>query len=272
MDAGSEPQNSPSGENPPTDKKVALLQGPDSIRQEVKRGPDGLFDQFHSREGVRTRGIVWQLHRNLSLEGTLDTTQVGETDTDLNDFGFRSVHALTFLRGQPRPSFMKGWDRIDSGYPRSYGIGLNLRLSSTMHMLFDYSHEYPNDYFIEYRGNWESSLVTDYMKNRPDEPNNASFHNFFFGLRYMHRDQAALIPLHTGFFYSTNMAEDPLPSDVSMGFSIGGGYHKQDVQLGLAYRLRVWQNPAASLLLDREDLEEEFNTRISNQLLFYLTF
>ena len=237
----------------------------------ASRVSEKLLHNFTPRDGVRTRGIVWKLHKNLSLGGSLDTTQVGETDSDLHDFGFRSVHALTYLRDQPGPSLMAGWDKIDSGYPRSFGIGLNLRLTQSVHMLFDYSHEYPNDHFIEYRGNWESSLVSDFAKKRPEDDNNMSFHNFFFGLHYLHRDKVALIPLHTGFFYSTNMAAEPLPSEVSMGFSIGGGYHKKDFQLGLSYRLRIWQNPDDLLLINSE-LDEELNKRISNQVLFYLTF
>lgn len=236
-----------------------------------KQGSVKILNNFESRDGVRTRGIVWKLHKNLSLEGSLDTTQVGETDPDLHDFGFRSVHALTFLRDQPTPSLMGGWDRIDSGYPRSYGIGLNLKIAPSVHMLFDYSHEYPNDYFIEYKGNWESSLMADFAKYRPEDENNASIHNFFFGLHYLHRDKRVLIPLHTGFFYSTSMAVEPLPSEVSMGFSLGGGYHKKDFQLGLSYRLRIWQNPDNALLIDTE-LDEEFNDRIANQVLFYLIF
>ena len=230
-----------------------------------------LFRKLLPMEGVRTRGLVWQLHRNLSLEGTLDTSQVGETDQDLRDFGLRSVDALGFLRDNPRPSYTMGWDKIDSGYPRSYGIGLNLRVSPAMQMLFDYSHEYPNDHFIEYKGDWESSLMADYAKKRPDEI--PSVHSFFFGLRYLHREREALLPVQTGFFYSTDMAQDPLPSEVSMGFSLGGGVHRKDMQLGLSYRLRIWQNPAAGLLSVQDAQEQQqLTTRISNQVLFYLTF
>jgi hypothetical protein len=231
---------------------------------------EDLLYRLEPTGGLRTRGVAWRLHPKLTVEGSLDTTQVGETDTDLTDFGFRSVQALAFLRDQSSPSLM-GYDNIDSGYPRSYGIGLNFRLSSSMQMLFDYSHEYPNDYFIEYRGNWESSLLADFSKKRPDNSQgDVSTHNFFFGLRYLHRMDKALIPLHTGFFYSTNMADDPLPSDVSMGFSVGGGYQKNAMQLGVSYRLRIWENPEDLLLT--EMAAGDINTRVSNQLLFFMAF
>ena len=58
-----------------------------------------------------------------------------------------------------------------------------------------------------------------------------------------------------------------------MGFSLGGGVHRKDVQLGLSYRLRIWQNPAAGLLSVQDAQEQQqLTTRISNQVLFYLTF
>jgi hypothetical protein len=235
------------------------------------RSLDELLYNLEPTGGVRTRGVAWRLHRNLILEGTLDTTQVGQVDGDLSDFGFRSVHALTTLRGMSKPLVMMGYENIDSGYPRSYGIGLNYRLSSSMQMLFDYSHEYPNDHFIEYRGNWESSLLTDYAKKRPEKDDgDLSVHNFFFGLRYLHRMEEALVPMHTGFFYSTNMADESLPSDVSMGFSVGGGYQKNALQMGVSYRLRIWENSEDPFLVELD--EEDFSTRMSNQVLFFIAF
>jgi hypothetical protein len=80
----------------------------------------------------------------------------------------------------------------------------------------------------------------------------------------------ALIPVHTGFFYSTNLADAPLPSDVSMGFSVGGGYQKNALQLGVSYRLRIWENPEDLLLM--EMTEGDINKRVSNQLLFFIAF
>jgi len=233
---------------------------------------DDVLYNLEPRGGVRTRGAAWRLNRNLTLEGTLDTTQEGRIDGDLSDFGFRSVHALTFLRNMPQPMLTMEAGSIDSGYPRSYGIGLNYRISSSMQMLFDYSHEYPSDYFIEYRGNWESSLLTDYAKKRPEnEQGDLSVHNFFLGVRYLHRLREVLIPVHTGFFYSTNMADESFPSDVSMGFSVGGGYQKKALQLGVSYRLRIWENPDDKFVADLPP-EEAIATRMSNQLLFFIAF
>jgi hypothetical protein len=240
------------------------------VKEPGKQATDRILNRFTALDGVRTRGMAWQIDRYLSLEGTLDATQVGETDPDLRDFGLRSVQALAFLQQEPGAGAVRGWDKIDSGYSRSYGIGVNLRLSPRMQMLFDYSHEYPTDHFIEYRGDWESSLMTDYTKKPQDDP--SSVHNFFFGLRYLHHQTTALLPFQTGFFYSTNMATDPLPSDVSMGFSVGGGYQRQDLRLGLSYRLRIWQNPDYALLPLQGSPANDLNTRISNQLLFYLSF
>jgi len=258
----------------PTQPLVADNVALNKTRKRAGSGPRVLDELLYNLEpisGVRTRGVSWRLHRNLTVEGTLDTTQMGQIDNDLNDFGFRSVHALTFLRDFSRPLTMMGYDSIDSGYPRSYGIGLNYRLSSSMQMLFDYSHEYPSDHFIEYRGNWESSLLTDYAKNRPEgEEDYSSIHNFFFGLRYLHRMEEALVPVHTGFFYSTNMADETFPSDVSMGFSVGGGYQKNALQLGVSYRLRIWENPEDQFLMELS--EDDIKTRVSNQVLFFIAF
>jgi hypothetical protein len=57
-----------------------------------------------------------------------------------------------------------------------------------------------------------------------------------------------------------------------MGFSVGGGYQRQDLRLGLSYRLRIWQNPDYALLPMQGSQAEDLSTRISNQLLFYLSF
>jgi hypothetical protein len=256
---------------PPSPEIDKALQSPLASENSGTRSLEEFLYNLEPRDGVRTRGVAWKLHRNVTLEGTVDTTHLGQVDDDLSDFGFRSVHALTFLRNQTRPVMMMGFDNIESGYPRSYGIGLNFRLSSSMQMLFDYSHEYPTDHIIEYRGNWESSLLTDYAKKRPDNSDgDVSIHNFFFGLRYLHRMEKALIPVHTGFFYSTNMAEEPFPSDVSMGFSVGGGYQKNALQMGVSYRLRIWENPEDQLLM--EMVEEDFDRRVSNQVLFFISF
>jgi len=267
-------KESPAAPKPSPPSSLVAKKGALEPPDDTSDGPwalDGLLVNLEPREGVRTRGVAWRLNRNLTLEGTLDTTQVGRVDGDLGDFGFRSVHALTFLRNMPRPVWTLETGSIDSGYPRSYGIGLNYRISSSMQMLFDYSHEYPSDHFIEYRGSWESSLLTDYSKWRPEnEDGDLSIHNFFFGVRYLHHLDQALIPVHTGFFYSTNMADESFPSDVSMGFSVGGGYQKNALQLGVSYRLRIWENPDDEFMVDMD--EEEIATRFSNQLLFFIAF
>ena len=243
-------------------------------------GSDINLYRFEQREGFRTHGIVWRLHRNLALEGTLDATPVGETESHLHDFGFRSVHALTYLRGQSMPVPAMGLEQIDSNYPASYGIGLNYSFTPSMCLLFDYSQEFPNDsYFdysseiatdelIDYKENQESSFMAEYNTDRPEDT--GSTHNFFFGLHYLHRKKTSIIPFHTGFFYSTNMMQDPLLSDVSVGFSIGSGYHQKDFQLGVSYRLRIWETPEETVLnrVDGRLVED----RISNQLLFMITF
>ena len=193
---------------------------------------------------------------------------MGETDPDLADFGFRTVHALNFLQDRPTSSIMTGYDGVHSGYPLSYGIGLNYQASPLVNLRFDYSFETPNDYLVQYNGSWESSLMTNYNKSRSD--NALSIHSFFLGFRYLVQQKATRIPLHTGFFYSTNMEEEPLSSNVSMGFSIGGGIQRRDLRLGFAWRFRVWDNPEQQFLDEQEMREQE--TRVSNQFLFTLLF
>jgi len=267
-----EPATERAGEQPEPLSSMALaLKTPATIESGGSSVLDELLYNLEPRDGVRTRGVAWRVHPNLTLGGTLDTTREGQVDGDLRDFGFRSMHALTFLRDMSRPLQMSGYDRIDSGYPRSYGLGLHYRLTPAMQMLFDYSHEYPSDHLIEYRGDWESSLLTDYTKKRPGSADGyASIHNFFFGLRYLHRLETALLPVHTGFFYSTNMADESLPSDVSMGFSLGGGYQKNALQVGVSYRLRIWETPEEGMLM--AVAEEDLRTRMSNQVLFFIAF
>ncbi len=229
---------------------------------------DWLF-RFHSLEGFHTRSIIWRIHRKLALEGTWEATSVGKGDpSPLFDFGFRSVQALAFLQDSPLPSAFMDSGKIDSGYPLSYGIGLNLKLSPDLNLRFDYSHEYSNDHFIEYKGNWESSLLTDYLRSsQTKDP--LSVHNFFFGFRYLYQDKKTLIPFHTGFFYATNMIAESLYSKVSMGFSIGGGIKRKGVRLGIAYRLRFWESPNDKLIHQEE---RDYNQNVSNQLLFSLAF
>ena len=224
--------------------------------------------RFEPLNGVRTQSLIYQFNRNLALEGTVEATPTGETDPDLADFGFRTVHALNFLRDRPTPSIMMGYDGIHSGYPLSYGIGLNYQASPLVNLRFDYSFETPNDYLVEYNGSWESSLMTDYNKSRSDNP--LSIHSFFLGFRYLVQQKATRIPLHTGFFYSTNMEDEPLSSNVSMGFSVGAGIQRRDLRLGFAWRFRVWDNPEQQFLDEQEMREQE--TRVSNQFLFTLLF
>jgi hypothetical protein len=224
--------------------------------------------RFESVKGNRTQSLICQFNRNLALEGTVEAQPVGETDPDLSDFGFRTVHALSFLRDGPMPSAMMGYDGVHSGYPLSYGIGLNYQLSPLINLRFDYSHETPNYYVDEYNGSWESSLMTSYDKRRPED--SLAVHSFFLGLRYLHRQRTTLFPLHTGFFYSTNMDDEPLDSNVSLGFSIGGGINRRDLRLGFAWRFRIWDNPEDQFLQEQEI--QELDTRISNQFLFTLLF
>jgi hypothetical protein len=191
-----------------------------------------------------------------------------ETDPDLGDFGFRTVHALNFLRDRPASSLMAGYDGVHSGYPLSYGIGVNYQISPLVNLRFDYSYETPIDYLVEYNGSWESSLMTNFEKSRTDNP--LSVHSFFFGFRYLYQQKAIRFPLHTGFFYSTNMEDEPLDSNVSMGFSMGAGIHKRDLRLGFAWRFRVWDDPEQRFLDEQEMRDVE--TRVSNQFLFTLLF
>lgn len=224
--------------------------------------------RFEPLRGVRTQGLVYRFNGNLALEGTVEATPMGETDPDLTDFAFRTVHALNFLRDSPLPPVMMGYDGVHSGYPLSYGIGLNYQVSPLVNLRFDYSFETPNDYLVQYNGSWESSLMTNYDKNRSDNP--LSIHSFFLGLRYLVQQKATRIPLHTGFFYSTNMEDEPLASNVSMGFSVGGGIHRRDLHLGFAWRFRIWDNPEQQFLDEHE--MRELATRVSNQFLFTLNF
>jgi len=238
------------------------------IAADERGAPEDWLYRFESLKGVRTNSMICQFSESLALEGTVEASPVGETDPDLSDFGFRTVHALNFLRDRPTPALMRGRDGVDSGYPVSYGIGLNYQVSPLVNLRFDYAHETPNDYFVEYNGSWESSLVTNYSKNRAEDA--LSVHSFFVGLRYLHQQKANLIPLHTGFFYSTNMNDDPLASNVSLGFSIGAGVNRRDVRLGLAYRFRIWDNPEDQFFKERD--MEELETRLSNQILFTIVF
>ncbi len=224
--------------------------------------------RFESLKGVGTQSVIYQFTRNLALEGTVEAQPRGETDPDLSDFGFRTVHALNFLRDLPTPSLTMGYEGIHSGYPLSYGIGLNYRVSPLVNLRFDYSYETPHEELVEYRGTWESSLMTNYDKTRAED--SLSVHNFFFGLRYLCQDKEARIPLHTGFFYSTNMDDEPLSSNVSLGFSIGGGIHRRDLHMGFAWRFRIWDNPEQQFL-DKQEIRE-LDTRVSNQFLFTLLF
>jgi hypothetical protein len=238
------------------------------IAADERGKPEDWLYRFESLKGVRTNSMICQFSESLALEGTVEASPVGDTDPDLSDFGFRTVHALNFLRDRPTPALMSGRDGVHSGYPVSYGIGLNYQVSPLVNLRFDYAHETPNDYFVEYNGSWESSLVTNYTKNRTEDA--LSVHSFFVGLRYLHQQKANLIPLHTGFFYSTNMNDDPLASNVSLGFSIGGGVNRRDVRLGLAYRFRIWDNPEDQFFKERD--MEELETRLSNQVLFTIVF
>jgi hypothetical protein len=225
--------------------------------------------RFEPLKGVRTQSLIYQFNGNLALEGTVEATPMGETDTNLADFGFRTVHALNFLHDRPTPSIMMGYEGIHSGYPLSYGVGLNYQVSPLVNLRFDYSFETPNDYLVQYNGSWESSLMTtNYDKSRSDNP--LSIHSFFLGFRYLVQQKATRIPLHTGFFYSTNMEHEPLSSNVSMGFSVGGGIHRRDLRLGFDWRFRIWDNPEQQFLDEQE--MRELETRVSNQFLLTLMF
>lgn len=219
-------------------------------------------------EAWRAKGMMFRLHKVLALEGVVDASPVGETDPDLQDFGIRSVHAFALLQREAGFAPPSPAGRIESGYPRSFGIGLNVRLLPEVHFLFDYTHEFLNDSFIEYRGSWESSLVADYSRIRPEKNN--SFHSFFFGLEYVYdQDPGQVVPVQAGFFYSTNMADDPLDSRVSVGFSFGGAVYQKERRFSMAYRLRFWDDPSAGVLENHKDSLEQ---NISSQFLFSLHF
>ena len=110
--------------------------------------------------------------------------------------------------------------------------------------------------------------MTNYEKSPTED--SLSIHSFFFGFRYLCLRNATRIPLHTGFFYSTNMEHEPLDSNVSLGFSIGGGINRRDLHLGFAWRFRVWDNPEQQFV-EKEELQD-LETRVSNQFLFTLLF
>ena len=234
---------------------------------EREAAPEWLY-RFEPLKGVRTQSLIYRFNGNLALEGTVEATPMGETDPDLSDFGFRTVHALNFLHDRPTSSLMTGYNGVHSGYPLSYGIGLNYQVSPLFDLRFDYSFETPNDSLVEYNGTWKSSLMTSYDKTRPDNP--LSVHSFFLGFRYLVQQNATRFPLHTGFFYSTNMEDEPLASNVSMGFSVGGGINRRDLRLGFAWRFRIWDNPEQQFLDDQE--MQELETRVSNQFLFTVMF
>lgn len=204
----------------------------------------------------------------MMLEGIFDASSIGQTDRELQDFGIRSMHALTLLRQASKPEFLIGQQKIDSGFPRSYGIGINFQLSPSTNLIFDYIREFPDDYYIEYTGSWESSLVADYLRWRPDTTN--ATHSFFFGMRYLHRQADYVVPIHTGFFYSTTtMAETALQPEVSLGFSLGTGLYVKGITLGVAYRMRIYETPNELLLMEHNP---ELSRKITNQLLFQANF
>ncbi len=232
-------------------------------------GPARWLYRFEPVDGVRTRSLICQINPRLQLEGTVEATPTAVTDIDLSDFGFRTVHALAFLRDRPvSSSLFMGGTGVDSGYPVSYALGLNFDASPCLSLRFDYSYEAPNAQLIEYRGSWESSLLTEYEKNSDESV--PTFHNFFFGMRYLLQEKEAEIPLQTGFFYTTSMDDDPLLSEVSLGFTIGGGIVKKDLRLGVTYRFRVWNSPEEEALQGTRG--KDLGTRMANQFLFTLTF
>ena len=243
----------------------------ETLREDEGNATAEWLYRFEPRKGVRTQSLIYQFNGNLALEGSVEATPRGETDPDLADFGFRTVHALNFLRDRPTPSMMgynMGYNGVHSGYPLSYGIGLNYQVSPRVDLRFDYSFETQNTYLVEYNGNWESSLMTNYDKSRPDNP--LSVHSFFLGFRYLVQQKATRFPLHTGFFYTKNTEDDPLSSNVSMGFSVGGGIQRRDLRLGVAWRFRVWDNPEQQFLDEQE--MREVKTKVSNQFLLTLLF
>ncbi len=257
---------SPSGA--PTPLLPASSKAAEAVRSEAGKEASDRPYRFEALKGLRTQSLIYQFNRNLTLEGTVEAEPMGETDPDLSDFGIRSVYALNFLRDRPAPAATMGYNAVHSGYPLSYGIGLNYRLSPGFNLRFDYSHETLHEDLVQYNGTWESSLMADSYRGRPEEL--PSLHNFFVGLRYLCHQRATRIPLHTGFFYSTNMEDEPLASNVSVGFSIGGGINRRDLNLGFAWRFRVWDNPEQRFV-DSQDLQQ-LETRVSNQFLFTLLF
>jgi len=48
--------------------------------------------------------------------------------------------------------------------------------------------------------------------------------------------------------------------------------NRQNMRLGLAYRLRLWESPDDNFLIDEEDTQRDFSHTITNQLLFSLSF
>ncbi len=222
---------------------------------------------LHPLDGVNTKGIVWKVHRKLILEGMFDASASGPTDRDLQDFGFRSIHAQTLLEHASKPEFLFGRERIESGFPRSFGIGINLEVNPAVNLIFDYVHEFSNEYLMEYTGSWEASLVSDYSKLRPEDQH--AMHTFFFGMRYLYRDQSLLMPIHTGFFYTTTTGTEPINSIASLGFSLGTGIRLPRVKLGLAYRMRIWESPDRMMLLEPAS---EQPRGITNQFLFQAHF
>ena len=240
----------------------------DPLATERRRKTAESLYRVQSLKGLRTESVIYHLNHRLTFEGTIEAKPEAETDPDLSDFSFRTVHALSFLENRTGPSIMTDYQGVHSGYPLSYGLGLNYQVSPVVTLQFDYSYESPNDYLVEYNGTWESSLMNNYRKKRQDNP--FSVHSFFLGLRYLCRKENAQIPLHTGFFYSTNMDDDPLLSNVSLGFTIGGGINRRNLSLGLAWRFRVWDNPDPRF--PDEQQMQELQTRVANQFLFTLLF
>jgi hypothetical protein len=225
------------------------------------------FEHVQPLDGIYTKGIAWRVNHRIMLEGNFDASSVGGTDPDLQDFGLRSMHAMTILTHASKPESLYGHQKIDSGFPRSFGIGINCQINPTTNLIFDYVREFPNNYYIEYTGNWESSLVTDYLRWRPDDKNVS--HTFFLGMRYLHREADYSVPIHTGFFYTINSAIDPLQSVASLGFSLGTGLYLKQVTLGVAYRMKIWDTPNELLLREGNP---EISKKMANQFLFMAHF
>ncbi len=66
------------------------------------------------------------------------------------------------------------------------------------------------------------------------------------------------------------MDDDPLLSNVSLGFTIGGGINRRNLSLGLAWRFRVWNNPDPQFPEEQE--MQQLETKVANQFLFTLLF